>query len=352
MTRAHSIGRHIGLVFLITWAPAARCYDALYTFGDSLTDTGREPAEPVLHYDGRWSNGPLWVEYLSAALGFPYDPNHNLAHSGAQTDDTLGQVTQFVPVSSLKHALCVVWAGGNDFLQDYDKYWFDDAGWDGQIAYSVGSLSNAVVSLYSKGARFILVPNTVDVTDIPLLNWLPEAVRSYFRDKVRQFNRELFMSLDSIQAAYPALELFRIDFFSRVKEFIGNAEDLGFTRTRVDALSDATLLDKRFDGPGARYVFWDPIHPTSKSHGIVATWFQGVVAPLSASRIRMGLLRSGNLFELALDSLDPGAGYVIQGSRDLSIWSDLVNVSSFSSRFLATVTNDFPEFYFRLQPQQ
>ena len=339
------------MIFLITWTPTVWCYDALYTFGDSLTDTGREPAEPLLHYDGRWSNGPLWVEYLSVILGFPYDPGHNLAHSGAQTDDTLGQVTQFVPATPLDHALCVVWAGGNDFLQDYDKYWFDDAGWDGQIAYSVGSLSNAVVTLYAKGARFILVPNTVDVTDIPLLNWLPEAVRSYFRDKVQQFNRELFVALDYIQAAYPALKLFRIDFYSMVKDFIDHAGDLGFTKTRVDALGDVTLLDKRFDGPGSRYVFWDPIHPTSKSHGVIASWFQGIVAPVSADLVRMGFTRSENRFNLGLESLNPGAGYVIQGSHDLSAWSDLMNVSSFSSRFLATFTNDLPQFFFRLRPK-
>ena len=58
-------------------------YDALYAFGDSLTDTGREPAEPVLHYNGRWSNGPLWVEYLSERLGFAYNPSNNYAQRRA-----------------------------------------------------------------------------------------------------------------------------------------------------------------------------------------------------------------------------------------------------------------------------
>src|SRR5437016_9345902 len=173
---------YLGLFWgLVAGAPMALSYDALYAFGDSLTDTGREPAEPLLHYDGRWSNGRLWVEYLSVRLGFPYNPSNNFAHSGAQTDDTFGQVADFVP-ANIDQSLIVVWAGGNDFLQEYDKYWFNDAGWDRQIAYSVGNLSNALVALYSKGARFILVPNTVDVTEIPLLNKLP--TRDYLRSKV------------------------------------------------------------------------------------------------------------------------------------------------------------------------
>ena len=113
--------------------PKALSYDALYAFGDSLTDTGREPAEPYFHYDGRWSNGPLWVEYLSVLLGFSYNPDNNLAHSGAQTDDTLGQVIAFVPATDVGHSLFVVWAGGNDFLQEYDKNWFSDASWDRQL---------------------------------------------------------------------------------------------------------------------------------------------------------------------------------------------------------------------------
>src|SRR5881394_3633617 len=91
---------YLGLFWgLVAGAPMALSYDALYAFGDSLTDTGREPAEPLFHYEGRWSNGRLWVEYLSVKLGFPYNPSNNFAHSGAQTDDTFGQVADFVPAN-------------------------------------------------------------------------------------------------------------------------------------------------------------------------------------------------------------------------------------------------------------
>jgi phospholipase/lecithinase/hemolysin len=337
----------MGLLLGLAAASAlAWSYDALYAFGDSLTDTGREPSEPLFHFDGRWSNGPLWVEYLSTRLGFSYNPTNNLAHSGAQTDDTLGQVTQFVPTTPVDQSLFVVWAGGNDFLQEYDKYWFDDAGWDGQIAYSVGSLSNAVVTLYGKGARFILVPNTVDVTDIPLLNRLPGFIRDYLRSKVEQFNRELFVGLDRIQLAYPALNLYRIDVFAMVKDFLGHASDLGFTKTHVDALGDVTLLDKRFDGPGAKYVFWDPIHPTSKSHGVVAEWFQSVVAPLSPN-IDLSPARGG--FDLTLKSLNPGFNYVLQYSSNLARWSDLKSFTSLTSQVLTGLNNELPQLFFRVQ---
>jgi phospholipase/lecithinase/hemolysin len=251
----------------------ASAFDALIAFGDSLTDTGNEPAEPYAHFEGRWSNGPLWVEYLSVRLGFDYNPSNNLAHSGAQCDDTFGQVRDYVPEGDINNTLFVVWAGGNDFLQEYDKYWFNDDGWDRQIAYSVGGLSNAVVNLHDKGAKFILVPNTVDITTIPLLNRLPNFLRSYLRAKVVKFNNKLAKALVTLQASYPDITIDMCDTFALEKAILKNYKSYGFKKQNIDALSDWKLLDKSFDGPGARYVFWDPIHPTSKAHSIIADSF-------------------------------------------------------------------------------
>ena len=104
------------LVVCCCFTLSASAFDAIVAFGDSLTDTGNEPAEPYLHYQGRWSNGPLWIEYLSVTLGFPYNASNNLAHSGAQTDDTYTQVNIYTPTNDISHTLFVVWAGGNDFL--------------------------------------------------------------------------------------------------------------------------------------------------------------------------------------------------------------------------------------------
>jgi thermolabile hemolysin len=341
---------YLALVLGLTGGtPKALSYDALYAFGDSLTDTGREPAEPYFHYDGRWSNGPLWVEYLSVLLGFSYNPDNNLAHSGAQTDDTLGQVIAFVPASDAGHSLFVVWAGGNDFLQEYDKHWFDDGSWDRQIAYSVGNLSNAVVNLYSKGARFILVPNTVDVSEIPLLNFLPGFVSDYLRGKVEQFNGQLAATLNQIQSAYPALKLFQFDFYSQVNLLLDRAGDYGFTKTDIDALSDVTLLDKRFDGPGANYVFWDPIHPTTKSHGMIAGWFQAAVAAASP---QIAIATDGAVLNLTVGNPNAGQTYVLQRSSDLVGWSDVEQFSGGAAPLSMNAADGSPRTFFRLKLQQ
>jgi phospholipase/lecithinase/hemolysin len=261
------------LVVCFSLVFSASAFDAIVSFGDSLTDTGNEPSEPYLHYQGRWSNGALWVEQLSVRLGFPYNPSNNFAHSGAQTDDTKDQVNAYVPTGDISNTLFVVWAGGNDFLQEYDKFWFNDSGWAGFTTYSANNLSNAVVTLRSKGARYILVPNTVDVTTIPLLNKLPSFLRTYLQSKVKMFNNKLSRTLTKLQATYPDVTIYKSDIYLGEKNLLKNYKALGFKKKSIDALADVTLLDKSFDGPGAKYVFWDPIHPTSKAHGYIADWF-------------------------------------------------------------------------------
>ena len=58
--------------YRITPTHAGSPYSALYAFGDSLSDVGNvfaasrgtEPARP--YFQGRFSNGPIWLNYLAA----------------------------------------------------------------------------------------------------------------------------------------------------------------------------------------------------------------------------------------------------------------------------------------------
>jgi phospholipase/lecithinase/hemolysin len=82
---------------LLAWsATPASAYTALYSFGDSLSDGGNVfaaslgtiPAPP--YFEGRFSNGPNWVDDLSAKLGFltpvtaSADGGNDFAVGGAQ----------------------------------------------------------------------------------------------------------------------------------------------------------------------------------------------------------------------------------------------------------------------------
>src|SRR6185503_1093164 len=145
------------LIWLLAAWPAV-AFDAIYGFGDSLTDTGNNPAPAALYFQGRYSNGQLWIEYLSTQLGLAYNAANNHAQSGGETSDALAQVRQFAAPANASRSLFVVWSGGNDFIHNFSKG-ADDIFWNNLIAQSVANLSNAVSVLYADGARVIVVPN-------------------------------------------------------------------------------------------------------------------------------------------------------------------------------------------------
>ena len=73
--------------FALSAAPAGAAprYTALYCFGESLTDVGNiytlshrtQPVSPP-YSSGRFSNGPVWVQYMATSLGLPVPlPNLN-----------------------------------------------------------------------------------------------------------------------------------------------------------------------------------------------------------------------------------------------------------------------------------
>ncbi|WBO59801.1 SGNH/GDSL hydrolase family protein [Acidocella sp. MX-AZ03] len=69
-------------------APAAKAGN-LYVFGDSLSDDGNlyklTGLPPAPYYQGRFSNGPVWVEYLPGLTGLGFSSANDYAYGGAFT---------------------------------------------------------------------------------------------------------------------------------------------------------------------------------------------------------------------------------------------------------------------------
>ena len=300
------------LVWLLAAWPVV-AFDAIYAFGDSLTDTGNNPAPGTNYFQGRYSNGPLWIEYLSTQLGLAYDPANNHAQSGGETSDGLAQVRQFTAPANSSRSLFVVWAGGNDFIHNFYKG-VDDAYWNSLIALSVANLSNAVSVLYADGARVIVVPNQVDLSRIPRvvdsgLPFLPQ-LQAYLRGKVEQFNGSLGAALTAIEQANPDLELITPDVYARFNDLLANLINNGFSKADPDALTDAQLIDKSFTGPGK----WS---------------CQALPAAPSQPELDIGV--SGGAVQLTLINLRPGQIYTLQSSTNLAGWTDVTAFSATNS---------------------
>ena len=112
-------------------APHTVQFDNLVIFGDSLSDVGNL-YKFLPYWNGRFSNGPVWIEQLAADLGMlaPTPSSlggNNFAWGGAQTGtgssaapvvpNVREQVGLYLATEVVSPtALYVLWAGANDFF--------------------------------------------------------------------------------------------------------------------------------------------------------------------------------------------------------------------------------------------
>src|SRR5579862_311055 len=230
----------LGCLLLLVGVPVVSAYDALYAFGDSLTDTGNNPAPAgTNYYNGHFSNGPLWVEYMSTNLGLAYVQTNNHADSGSETAGALLAVQNFPPPVDAATAVFAVWSGGNDFIKNVSvTSQQNDPLWAGVISNAVYNLTNAVAVLYADGARTIIVPNLPDLSKLPAANPLTSSYKTYISGKIGLYNANLLQALNKIRSGHPNLDLSGPDIFTNFNNILANPAAYGFTKTTVGALED------------------------------------------------------------------------------------------------------------------
>lgn len=241
----------------------------LVIFGDSLSDTGNlysltggaYPAAP--NFNGRFSNGPLWVERLAADLGLPIPtPSRqggaDYAYGGATTGS--GYSNLIIPNMGTQlnsylngHApastdLFIFLGGANDLFNGSSS--------------PTGSVTNLVTEvgrLYTAGARKFLVSN------LPALGEIPRNFGTSSEGSANawsaSFNSLLVSQLASFHAAHPAARIYLLDLAAMFANVIANPAAYGFTDVRNPAYDGTNVVPDPDD-----YLFWDTVHPTRIGH--------------------------------------------------------------------------------------
>jgi phospholipase/lecithinase/hemolysin len=250
-------------------------YTGIVAFGDSLTDVGNryaatggtDPSSPP-YDDGRWSDGPLWVEHLAAGLGLPAPTPSALggtdyaaadagtattgyAHNGSANIGTqVGAYLATHPAIDGRQ-LFVIWGGTNDFGPHSTP----------DPAATVANLSAEITELARAGARQFLVPNLMPLGEVPALNKMDAATRAKFDGLAAQFNSQLAAAEVGLQASL-GIKIHQLDVYGLVDQVIANPGRFGIT----DVIDQAKSGDE--GDPGVvvpnpdQYLFWDNIHPT------------------------------------------------------------------------------------------
>ncbi len=260
----------VGALFVALFSVQASAYSAMYVFGDSLSDTGNVsaatagtvPAPP--YAPGRFSNGPVWVETLSANLGLgAVNPSSlggkNYAWGGAVTGpaltSTFPTLTQQAGIYlgnvggvADANALYVVWGGGNDVRA-------------GNVTNTVANLVAIITSLAGAGATNFLVPNLPDIGLTPdAIAAGPAAVAgaTFLSTLV---NSQLAAQMPGLATGL-GVNIISLNVFGFLNNTIAGSPGNGYTNTNTRCyVSGPTACANPND-----YIFWDGIHPTARAH--------------------------------------------------------------------------------------
>jgi phospholipase/lecithinase/hemolysin len=267
----------LGLSVLLAAAPlgfgqSAQPYTTIVSLGDSLSDTGNNPPTGD-YYQGRWSNGPLWDEYLAADYGSELK---NLAYAGSETSDLPRQAGLVNSLAlNFDATLCTVWSGANDLIQGVTNG-LNEVSWNKLVNAGVTDIGRALDLLYESGARHFLVFNLPDLSKTPAGLAFPAEVRIFAQGKVILFNTKLAVAVAAFRKSKPKAHVAFVDAFTLLDQILADPAADGFTNVTSDALAD--FGEPAFDGPAADYLFWDEIHPTTKAHEIISQWATNALA--------------------------------------------------------------------------
>ncbi|RCJ42210.1 hypothetical protein A6770_08335 [Nostoc minutum NIES-26] len=319
--------------------------DSIYVFGDSLSDTGNvfaasgQTIPPPPYSQGRFSNGPIWIEELAQKLELDSSPTLytdvvngatpkngiNFAFGGATTtsintvspllpglQQQIGAFAQPLIQTNQKadsHGLYVLWAGANDYLPtDADPNYFRPFT---DTTQTINNLKTAVASLASVGATNILLVNLPDLGLTPRAqNFdptlpVPNGTSQILSDLTEQHNEDLskvIEDLDNVLA--PDVKLISFDVNSVLEDVIDRPSKYGFKEVTKPCLFDQSIPSCAIDqSKQDEYLFWDGIHPTTTAHKIIGDRaFQTIAKsaqPVPEPSTALGTLGIGTLGAIA-----------------------------------------------------
>lgn len=268
----------------------------IVSFGDSLSDVGNDyiessgayPPSPA-YFNGRFSNGPIWLDYLAKDLGIAAPVaslagGMNYAFGGAMTGPGFSTVPGF-PVPNIDTQigmylqggntpsptqLFTLWGGANDALFGSSPNPFS----------SVSNIVSEITTLAGAGAKQFLIPNLPPLNAIPAVMGSP-ADQAALAQFTQIFNSQLAADLPQLQQTL-GVHITLLNINSLFNNVIADPSEYGFMDVTDSALFSGS------DGSG--FLFWDMYHPTTQAGELIGNLAaQSVPEPSSVALLAIGL---------------------------------------------------------------
>ncbi|KZW03230.1 hypothetical protein EXIGLDRAFT_725688 [Exidia glandulosa HHB12029] len=284
-------------------APTARGFGlsttkiaSLVVFGDSFSDNGNGtwtltnhtwPADPA-YYDGRFSNGMVWPEYLANIIGayklldVSYGGatiNNSIVQGYSGKDSTIPvpsvteQVDSYLRYnfnrSNAASTVSILLAGVNDAF-------FAGDGLD--VRGLADSLTRSVKKLASKGIRTFVLPKTQPGSLLPYYSVYSNASARAIQDKFsRDFHGNLTLSLKAARLP-TSVKILLWDEMGVLKSILKKAQSSGSSITQpcLQGVYGEEPTRTLCSNPG-KHAFFDVFHPSTKTHHAIAESFAALL---------------------------------------------------------------------------
>ena len=341
----------------------------LFSFGDSLADTGNSKSisqaaigftfPPSPYFDGRFSNGPVAVEYLWQIFN-PGNTNfkNSLSPGNQGTNYAIGGATSGLenylqlnpPVISLGLSSAYSHKGNSWELGGFasqsqsfdpntslfsvwffpnDLFWYNSSspnslpgtftgnpgppiappgGYNAVIGNAVNNIIGTINTLATNyGARHFLVPNSPYIGDTP--EFLGQPQQASLNQLSIGFNNLLQSSLNDLSALHPELDIIQFQTDDVQQEILKNPAQFGFTDVTTRCISNLNCVNNVANA-AQEWFYWDGTHPTTTGHQIFAQriyaavyqpvpsplpWMGGLATLAWSRRLRQRLQRRSSL---------------------------------------------------------
>ncbi|KAJ1964445.1 hypothetical protein GGI12_001429 [Dipsacomyces acuminosporus] len=253
----------------------------LYIFGDSLSDIGVLKqltlgiVPPPPYWEGRWSSGPVWNEYLAPLLDYDL---YNKALGGSTSDNTHSsliplpikipstqdQINYFKfthPVyqqsSTLGADVALLEIGHNDFIAEMNRLKSGELSIDSFITTLSDTVINQLEQMKQIGFKNIVVSNLAEIQYTPMADLL--KVKDLARETIGKYNQMLASKANAWAKSANLKSFLLVDIGGFVELTVHSkaiASALGLTDTTTSCVGGNTLNLIQSKDKLAAFIKW------------------------------------------------------------------------------------------------
>lgn len=310
-------------------------FSSTTVFGDSLSDTGNLvplglfPGAPYV--DGRFTSaGGVWVDYFDDITGIPATSR---AFGGARSIRTLpidltAQVDAYLAggPTIARDQLFALWIGGNDYLALLES---PTAPSTAQATATITGVATSVGTqagrLRAAGAQNFLLFNLPPLGQIPATSGAGADARNSANQLSSLHAAAMSGVAQNLRASGATVVI--VDIETLFRDQLARPEVYGFSNVTVpcyvpnaaDVLvaTGACATEAGLQGS----VFFDPVHPTSAAHRLIAQFANGsmVTSLVGPQALAAATQLSLGMFELGTDAIAGRMAGARTGSNNVGI---------------------------------